>query len=124
MKAEIDLYISAGSKKALVKYEKDFQPLLDQPDSDRRIPTSNRPMEGCFAIYKRNEKMFDAMSNHMIETLTRASVNKLGDWFASKSPEEQQQLLKKAKDAQPQEKAFVQLQDLALRRKRSRRNSE
>ena len=124
LKAEIDLYISAGSKKALAKYEKDFQPLLDQPDSDRKIPTSNRPMEGCFAVYKRNEKTFDAMSNHMIETLTRASVNKLGDWFASKSPEEQQQLLKKAKDAQPQEKAIVKQQDLAIRRKRSRRNSE
>ena len=81
-------------------------------------------MEGCFAVYKRNEKTFDAMANHMIETLTRASVNKLGDWFALKSPEEQQQLLKKAKEAQPLEKAIVQHQDLALRRKRSRRISE
>ena len=124
LKTEIDRYITAGSKKALVKYEKDFEALLDQPDSDQKIPTSNRPMEGCFAIYKRNEKTFDAMSSHMIETLTRASVNKLGDWFASKSPEEQQKLLKNAKEAQPEEKAIVQQQDLALRRKRSRRVSE
>ena len=124
LKAEIDSYITAGSKKALWKYEKDFKTLLDQPDSDEKIPTSNRPMEGCFAVYKRNEQTFDAMSNHMTETLTRATVNKLGDWFAAKSQEDQQMLLKKAKEAKPYEKKLVQQQDLALRRKRSRKLSE
>ena len=124
LKAEIDLYITAGSKKALWKYQKDFKALLDQPDSDEKIPTSNRPMEGCFAVYKRNEQTFDAMSNHMTETLTRATVNKLGDWFAAKSQEEQQMLLKKAKEAKPHEQKLVQQQDLALRRKRSRQLSE
>ena len=65
----MDLYNTAGFRQALPKYEKDFKTLLEEPDSDQKIPTSNRPMDVCFAIYKRNEKRF-AMFNHIIETLT------------------------------------------------------
>ena len=55
----------------------------------------------------------------MQETVTRAMVNKLIDWFHSKTPEEQQQLLSDAKKDRAFDQAQVKATKTALKRKRT-----
>ena len=117
--AEVDQYIIQGSTTALQKVKKDCSELMKLPDSDDLVPSTNRNLEGSFGCFKRIEKIFEAMDPMMQETVTRAMVNKLINWFDTKTPEEQQELLKNAKKDRAYDQAQVKATKIALKRKRS-----
>ena len=119
VQAEIDRFITKAAEGALDKVNKDCKELLSLPDSDELVPSTNRNLEGSFGCYKQLEKTFTAMDPMMQETVTRAMVNKLIDWFDAKTPEEQQQLLSDAKKDRAFDQAQVKATRKALKRKRT-----
>ena len=119
IQAEVDRFITKASEAALNKVNKDCKELMNLPDSDELVPSTNRNLEGSFGCYKQIEKTFTAMDPMMQETVTRAMVNKLIDWFHSKTPEEQQQLLSEAKKDRAFDQAQVKATKTALKRKRT-----
>ena len=118
---ELDQFIIDGSTKALKKLEKDCAELMKLPNSDDLVPSTNRNLEGSFGCFKHIEKTFTAMDPWMQETVTRAMVNKLLDWFEAKSPDEQQELLKQAKQDRSYDQAQVKESKIALKRQRTNR---
>ena len=110
-----------GSAKvsALQKVNKDCSELMKLPDSDDLVPSTNRNLEGSFGSFKRLEKTYEAMDPMMQETVTRAMVNKLIDWFDTKTPEQQQDLLNNARKNRASDQALVKATKIALKRKRS-----
>ena len=116
---EVDEFITQGSASALQKVNKDCSELMKLPDSDDLVPSTNRNLEGAFASYKRLEKIYEAMDPMMQETVTRAMVNKLIEWFDTKTPQEQQDLLNNARKERSSDQAQVKATKTALKRKRS-----
>jgi len=119
IQAEVDRFITKASEGALNKVNKDCKELMNLPDSDELVPSTNRNLEGSFGCHKQIEKRFEAMDPMMQETVTRAMVNKLIDWFHAKAPEEQQQLLSDAKNDRAFDQAQVKATKIALKRKRT-----
>ena len=119
VQAEVDQFIAKAAKGALDKVLKDCRELMNLPDSDELVPSTNRNLEGSFGCYKQMEKTFTAMDPMMQETVTRAMVNKLIHWFDTKSPEEQQQLLSDAKKDRAYDQAQVKASKTALKRRRT-----
>ena len=118
-RTEVDEFITKGSKSALEKVNKDCAELMKLPDSDDLVPSTNRNLEGAFGCFKRVEKIYEAMDPMMQETVTRAMVNKLIDWFDSKTPEQQQELLNNARKDRAYDQAQVKATKAALKRKRT-----
>ena len=118
-RTEVDEFITKGSKSALEKINKDCAELMKLPDSDDLVPTTNRNLEGAFGAFKRIEKTYEAMDPMMQETVTRAMVNKLIDWFDAKTPEQQQELLTNARKDRAYDQAQVKATKTALKRKRT-----
>ena len=118
-RAELDQFIIDGCTKALKKLEKDCAELMKLPDSDELVPSTNRNLEGSFGCFKHVEKTFTAMDPWMQETVTRAMVNKLIEWFDAKSPDQQQELLKDAKKDRSFDQAQVKESKIALKRQRT-----
>ena len=92
IQSQINGYLLAASKSSLWKIEKDSEILLQLPDSDERIQTSNRFYfiilisllnhsnrleEGVFSRWKKFEALYNTMTNDKIESLTRAVTNKV-----------------------------------------------
>ena len=119
VQADVDRFITKASEGALDKVNKDCKELMNLPDSDELVPSTNRNLEGSFGCYKQIEKTFTAMDPMMQETVTRAMVNKLIDWFDTKTPEEQQQLLSDAKKDRAYDQTQVKASKTALKRKRT-----
>ena len=87
----INQYLMDAAEKSLWKIKKDSETLLQLPDSDEKIQTTNRFTfitlqkiiyiirleEGVFSRWKRFEALYETMADHKIESLTRAVTNKV-----------------------------------------------
>ena len=71
--------VKVGAQNGYKKLKKDQNRLLELPDSDELLLTTNRRAESVFATYKGLEKLFVAMTQERLEVLTRARVNKVFD---------------------------------------------
>ena len=71
--------VKVAARNGLHKLKKDQDCILELPDSDELLLTTNRRSESVFATYKGLEKLFVGMNQERLEVLTRARINKVFD---------------------------------------------
>ena len=71
--------VKVAATNGLHKLKKDQDSILELPDSDELLLTTNRRSESVFATYKGLEKLFVGMNQERLEVLTRARINKVFD---------------------------------------------
>ena len=69
--------VSVAAQNGFHKLKKDQNMILDLPDSEELLLTTNRRSESVFATYKGLEKYFVGMTQERLEVLTRARINKV-----------------------------------------------
>ena len=76
-KKRLNAQVNVAATKAFQKLRKDQDSILELPDSEELLLTTNRRSESVFATYKGLEKFFVSMNQERLEVLTRARVNKV-----------------------------------------------
>ena len=84
-KRALNAQVNVAATKAFQKLRKDQDSILELPDSEELLLTTNRRSESVFATYKGLEKFFVSMNQERLEVLTRARVNKVNNYKLNNS---------------------------------------